>query len=127
MDYSIGGAECRIDYGIILCGVREKERELKRCEDMIDGITKGNGRLKQMVSVASGMPIAKKSKKNLADLAFHIRLGFSDEELQKYYNISRTTLWRWKKELEESQKLHEKRERKMEEQMKYEDWNWNID
>ena len=65
---------------------------------------KGNGRLKQIALVQSGLPIANKKSKCLADLKLRIRLGENDQELMKEYGISRTTLWRWKKEIEEEDK-----------------------
>ena len=63
-----------------------------------------NGRTAQMVKVSAGLPIAKKAKKNLSDLSFQIMLGSTDKELMEYFGISKTTLWRWKKELEEEKK-----------------------
>jgi DNA-binding Xre family transcriptional regulator len=47
------------------------------------------------------MPIAKRKKKDLSYLRLAIRLGATDKELMKDIGISRTTLWRWKKEMNE--------------------------
>ena len=46
------------------------------------------------------MPIAKKKSK-LGELRLLMKLGNNDEELMEWFKISRTTLWRWKKELKE--------------------------
>ena len=56
----------------------------------------------------SGMPIAKKRTKNLMDLSFQMSLGETDAELMEYFEISKTTLWRWKKELEEAKKTNKR-------------------
>uniref|UniRef100_UPI004056723B helix-turn-helix domain-containing protein n=1 Tax=Acetatifactor sp. TaxID=1872090 RepID=UPI004056723B len=72
-------------------------------EESLDTAYKGNGRLRQMALVQSGMPIANKKKKSLAELSFRMELGETDKEIMEAYGISRTTLWRWKKELEEEE------------------------
>ena len=61
-----------------------------------------------MVKVSAGLPIAKKTKKNLTDLSFQMKLGATDKELMEYFEISKTTLWRWKKELEEAKKTNKR-------------------
>lgn len=72
-------------------------------EKSLDTAYKGNGRLRQMALVQSGMPIANSKKKSMADLKLRIRLGETDKEIMEAYGVSRTTLWRWKKELEEEE------------------------
>lgn len=57
-----------------------------------------------MVKVSAGLLIAKKTKKNLTDLSFQMKLGATDKELMEYFEISKTTLWRWKRELAEKKK-----------------------
>jgi hypothetical protein len=61
----------------------------------------GNKRDMQAAKVSAGLPIARKQKKNLADLKFQMYLKLSDKQLMEYFGISKTTLWRWKKELAE--------------------------
>lgn len=68
----------------------------------------GNGRRIQMAKVMSGMPIARKQKKSLMDLSFQMSLGMTDKQLMEYFEISKTTLWRWKKELEEAKKTNKR-------------------
>lgn len=93
---------------------RDKLSELMRrnelLEKSLDTAYNGNGRVKQMALVESGLPIAKK-KKSLADLKLRLYMGDTDKQLMEAYGISRSTLWRWKKELEEE-------ERKLKEMMK---------
>lgn len=72
-------------------------------EECLDSAYNGNGRLKQMALVQSGMPIANSKKKCLSDLKLRLYLGQTDKELMEEYKISRTTLWRWKKEIEEEE------------------------
>ena len=72
-------------------------------EECLDSAYNGNGRLKQMALVQSGMPIANSKKKCLSDLKLRLYLGQTDKELMEAYKISRTTLWRWKKEIEEEE------------------------
>jgi DNA invertase Pin-like site-specific DNA recombinase len=61
----------------------------------------GNKRDVQAAKVSAGLPIARKQKKNLADLKFQMYLKLTDKQLMEYFGISKTTLWRWKKELAE--------------------------
>ena len=81
----------------------ELERENEVLQEAINNHIK-NGREKQAALVQSGLPIAKKQRKNLFILDGDIKLGYSDEEIMRMHGISRTTLWRWKKELEELKK-----------------------
>lgn len=81
----------------------ELERENQVLQEAIDRHIQ-NGREKQAALVGCGMPIAKKQKKNLFILDGDMKLGYSDEEIMKMHGISRTTLWRWKKELQELKK-----------------------
>lgn len=77
-------------------------------EESLDTAYKGNGRLRQMALIQSGLPIANNKKKSLADLRLRIKLGETDKEIMEAYGISRTTLWRWKKEMqEEEQRIKE--------------------
>lgn len=75
--------------------------ENEKVNELLNDMCKGNGRAIQMAKVISGLPIAKKKKKNLVNLDLEIMLGATDEELMDYFEISKTTLWRWKKELAE--------------------------
>lgn len=79
-------------------------RENDRLDRILDDVFHGNGRLKQMAEVSKGLPIAKKKNKNLIGVKVMLRMGASDMDIMKEYNISRTTLWRWKKEIAEEQK-----------------------
>lgn len=78
--------------------------ENERLNRLLNDKCQGNGRRIQMAKVMSGMPIARKKTKNLMDLSFQISLGATDKELMEFFEISKTTLWRWKKELEEEKK-----------------------
>lgn len=84
--------------------LRELRAENERLNMLLGEKCQGNGRTIQMAKVMAGLPIARKPKKNLTDLSFQIKLGATDEELMEYFEISRTTLWRWKKELAEKKK-----------------------
>lgn len=75
--------------------------ENEKVNELLNDMCKGNGRAIQMAKVISGLPIAKKKKKSLAHLDLEIMLGATDEDLMDYFEISKTTLWRWKKELAE--------------------------
>ena len=79
-------------------------RENKRLNDLVEDYFNGNGRIKQMALVSKGLPIAKKQNKNLIGLETRLRMGQSDKAIMEALKISRTTLWRWKKELEEEQR-----------------------
>ena len=57
-----------------------------------------NGQKKQNAIVKHGK--LRKEKMTATDLKFFIELGYSDEEIMKYFEISRSTLWRKKKELQ---------------------------
>ena len=104
-------------YALVVLFMQEKKRELNlrdensrvirrndMLEELVDTVYKGNGRLKQMALVQSGLPIASIKKKSLADLRLRIKLGETDKEIMEDYGISRTTLWRWKKEMEQEDK-----------------------
>ena len=78
-------------------------RENELLEKTLDTAYRGNGRLKRQAMVQSGLKVAEKQKKDLAGLRMLMYLGKTDKELMEEYEISRTTLWRWKKELEEEQ------------------------
>lgn len=82
--------------------------ENNRLNRLLNDKCDGNGRRIQMAKVMSGEPIAKKPKKNLMDLSFQISLGSTDKQLMEYFEISKTTLWRWKKELEEAKKTNKR-------------------
>ena len=91
--------------------IREADEEISKLRaenqvlnDILGDRLKNNGRTAQMVKVSAGLPIAKKARKNLTDLSFQMKLGSTDKELMEYFEISKTTLWRWKKELAEIKK-----------------------
>ena len=91
--------------------IRELDKEISKLREenralnvILNERLQNNGRTAQMVKVSAGLPIAKKAKKNLSDLSFQIMLGSTDKELMEYFGISKTTLWRWKKELAEKKK-----------------------
>ena len=91
--------------------IREADEEISKLRaenkvlnEILNDRLKNNGRTAQMVKVSAGLPIAKKTKKNLTDLSFQMKLGATDKELMEYFEISKTTLWRWKKELAEKKK-----------------------
>ena len=77
----------------------EMERKYKHMEEALNDAYQ-NGNRKQAALVKSGLPIAKK-RSRLGELRLLLKLNNTDEELMKYFDISRTTLWRWKKELKE--------------------------
>lgn len=76
----------------------EKELDIKN--ESIEVLSKGNGRQRQMALIQSGLPIARKKRKDLVELDFMLYTGASDKELEQYFQISRSTLWRWKKEIQ---------------------------
>jgi len=77
----------------------EMERKYKYMEEALNNAYQ-NGNRKQAALVKSGLPIAKK-RSRLGELRLLLKLNNTDEDLMKYFDISRTTLWRWKKELKE--------------------------
>ena len=77
----------------------QMERKYKYMEEALDQAYQ-NGNRKQAALVKSGLPIAKK-KSRLGELRLLMKLGNNDEDLMEWFDISRTTLWRWKKELKE--------------------------
>ena len=91
--------------------IREADEEISKLRaenkvlnEILNDRLQNNGRTAQMVKVSAGLPIAKKARKNLTDLSFQMKLGATDKELMEYFEISKTTLWRWKKELAEKKK-----------------------
>lgn len=117
LDLDINGVVYLLSYMFVSAfkAIREADEELRRLRAenerlnrLLNDKCEGNGRRIQMVKVMSGMPIAKKQKKNLMDLSFQMSLGTTDKELMEFFEISKTTLWRWKKELEEEKKSGKK-------------------
>ena len=88
--------------------LRKLRAENERLNRLLYDKCGGNGRRIQMAKVMSGMPIARKQKKSLMDLSFQMSLGMTDKQLMEYFEISKTTLWRWKKELEEAKKTNKR-------------------
>ena len=74
------------------------EKERKRLNDILKGQFTSGAKM-QTALVKSGKPIAKKLSR-LSEMRLRIKLGSTDEELMEWLNISKTTLWRYKKELE---------------------------
>ena len=74
------------------------EKERMRLNDILKGQFTSGAKM-QTALVKSGKPIAKKSSR-LSEMRLRIKLGSTDEELMEWLNISKTTLWRYKKELE---------------------------
>ena len=68
-------------------------------EESLNTLTKNNVE-KQQLMVKAGLPIAKKSSR-LSYIRLLMKLGSTDEELMEFCGISRTTLWRYKKEIKE--------------------------
>jgi hypothetical protein len=64
----------------------------------------GNKRDVQAAKVSGGLPIAKNKRKDLMGLKLQMHFGLTDKQLMEYFQISKTTLWRWKKELAEREK-----------------------
>ena len=77
----------------------QKEQDYKYMEKALNNAYE-NGNRKQAALLKAGKPIAKKRSK-LGELRLLMKLGNTDEDLMKWFDISRTTLWRWKKELHE--------------------------
>ena len=73
------------------------EKERMRLNDILKGQFTSGAKM-QTALVKSGKPIAKKSSR-LSEMRLRIKLGSTDEELMEWLNISKTTLWRYKKEL----------------------------
>ncbi len=65
-----------------------------------------NPNQRQTALVKNGLKI-RKNKMTLSDLKLMMKLDYSDQEIMNYYKISKSTLWRRKKELEEEQKKKE--------------------
>ncbi len=86
---------------------RRLKEENERLNKLLSESCRGNGRMIQMAKVKSGMPIAKKTRKSLVDLELQIIFGLSDKELMEYFEISKSTLWRWKKKLKEKKESGE--------------------
>lgn len=84
--------------------ILELVRENDMLNNILDDVFHGNGRLKQMAEVSKGLPIAKKKKKDLLGVDVSMRMGLTDKEIMEKHNISRATLWRWKKEITEERK-----------------------
>jgi len=76
--------------------IRRKNEVL---EESLDTSARNNVE-KQQLMVKAGLPIARKSSR-LSEMRLLMKLGESDKELMKSMGISRTTLWRYKKELKE--------------------------
>ena len=76
--------------------IRRKNEVL---EESLNTLTKNNVE-KQQLMVKAGLPIAKKSSR-LSEIRLLMKLGDSDKEIMKTCGISRTTLWRYKKEIKE--------------------------
>ena len=94
--------------------VRELDEERRRLREenlrlnkLLNDMCHGNGRSVQMAKVMSGMPIAKNKRFSLVELELQIIFGLSDKELMEYFEISKSTLWRWKKKLAEKKKSGE--------------------
>ena len=90
--------------GSMQASVEQLGNENQRLNCLLKSTCNDNGRAVQMAKVMSGLPIARKPKKNLVELELQIMFGLTDKELMEYFEISKTTLWRWKKELEEKKK-----------------------
>ena len=86
---------------------RKLKEENTRLNKLLNEMCHGNARNVQMAKVMSGMPIAKKKRFNMVELELQIMFGLSDKELMDYFEISKSTLWRWKKKLEEKKKSGE--------------------
>ena len=86
---------------------RRLREENERLNKLLNKMCQDNGRSVQMAKVMSGMPIAKKKRFNLVELELQIMFGLSDKELMDYFEISKSTLWRWKKILAEKKKSGE--------------------
>lgn len=74
-------------------------REKECLEESLKALTKNNVE-KQQLMVKAGLPIAKKSAR-ISEIRLLMKLGDSDKEIMKSCGISRTTLWRYKKEIKE--------------------------
>ena len=86
---------------------RRLREENERLNRLLGEMCHGSGRSVQMAKVMSGMPIAKKRKFSLVELELQIMFGLTDKELMEYFDISKSTLWRWKKKLAEKKKSGE--------------------
>ena len=81
----------------------EKLKERNRVvEAALDDITQ-NGNQKQTALVKHGEKLRGK-KFSLMELELYLKLNYDDEEIMKCMGISKTTLWRRKKELEKLKK-----------------------
>lgn len=117
LDLDINGVVYLLAYMFVVTfkAIRQADDELRKLRAENERLNRllydkcgGNGRRIQMAKVMSGMPIARKQKKSLMDLSFQMSLGMTDKQLMEYFEISKTTLWRWKKELEEAKKTNKR-------------------
>ncbi|MBR4574387.1 MAG: hypothetical protein IKO16_05715 [Lachnospiraceae bacterium] len=90
--YSKEASRIRDKYYVCL---RDKEYLEKSLDEMCKSKTE-----KQRLLVKSGLPIAKKSAR-ISEIRLLMKLGSTDEEIMRDCGVSRTTLWRYKKEMKE--------------------------
>lgn len=74
-------------------------RDKEYLEKSLDAMCKSKTE-KQRLLVKSGLPIAKKSTR-ISEIRLLMKLGSTDEEIMRDCGVSRTTLWRYKKEMKE--------------------------
>lgn len=80
-----------------------KLRKEKLCiEKALNDVCKNKTEMQQR-KVKSGFPIAKKSSR-ISEMKLYMLLGDTDEDIMRKLKISKTTLWRYKKELEERER-----------------------
>lgn len=84
--------------------VRKAERlkmENEQLDEILQNLCNNNGRNTQIAKVMGGVPIARKPKKSLIQLQLLMQMQKTDEEIMEEFEISKTTLWRWKKEMKQ--------------------------
>lgn len=77
-------------------------REKLCIEKALNDVCKNKTEMQQR-KVKNGLPIAKKSSR-IIEMKLYLLLGDTDEDIMRKLKISKTTLWRYKKEIEEREK-----------------------
>ena len=70
-----------------------------------------NPNQRQTALVKNGLKIRKR-KMTLTDLKLFMKLNYTDQEIMDYFEISKSTLWRRKKELEEEERQKEEKKKR---------------
>lgn len=80
-----------------------------------------NANQRQTTLVKNGLKIRKR-KMTLMDLKLFMKLNYTDQEIMDYLEISKSTLWRHKKELEEEERQKEEKKKREQIEKRYQRW-----